>query len=237
MIRRTFGAALFLPLLLLLTASAAGAQVEGYLPSESPYTDATGRHVGALHLGWFIGNSDKAGVAPKSALALIGRYEYDVPGPLWLSARVGVVPGTERDIKDPLFAGPLRNAGTRTETLGFFDGGLVLGLTGDKAWRGLAPRVHGNLGFITSFNSDYDIGGYRFGPKLLLSWGLGVRGVNDRKYEWSVDLTHALYRLGYPASYGDQVTSSSPSIIGSGRKNPWSGNLILSASLSRVWGK
>ncbi|MBX3173468.1 MAG: hypothetical protein KF709_03605 [Gemmatimonadaceae bacterium] len=235
MIRRTFGAAFFLPLL--LTTSIAGAQVVGHLPAESPYTDATGRHMAALHLGWFIGDNDKAGVAPKSGLALMGRYEYDVPGPLWLSLRGGLVPGIERDIKDPLFAGPLRNAGTRSETLGFFDGGLVLSLTGDKAWKGLAPRAHGNLGAITSFTSDFDIGGYRFGPKLMLSWGLGVRTVNAGKWEWSVDLTHALYRLNYPASFQDQVTSASPSILGTGRTNPWSGNLILSASLTRVWGK
>lgn len=233
MTRRILGACA----LLLCLAPAASAQLVGHLPAESPFTDATGRHVAALGLGLFIGDRDPAGVAPKSGLMLMGRYEYDVPGPLVLVTRGGLVPGAERNVKDPLFAGALRNAGTRNETLGFVDWGLALNLTGDKAWNRYQPRVHGTMGAITSFNSDFDVGNYRFGPKLMLSWGLGLRRVTAGEWEWTLDLTHALYRMSYPVSYTDQPTSASPSIIGTGKTNPWSGNLFLTVSLNRVWGR
>lgn len=234
MIRRTLGAC---ALLLVALVHSADAQVVGHLPSESPFTDATGRHVAAAHLGFFLPSTDPAGVGPQGGLMLMGRYEYDVPGPLWLTARGGFAPSTTRNVKDPLFADAQRNSGTRSETIAFADWGLALSLTGDKAWKGLAPRAHGNMGAVGSLNSDYDVGGYRFGPKLMLSYGLGVRGVSAGRWEWSVDLTHAFWRMQYPASYKDGGAVPEPSILGTDRTNPWSGNLFLTGSISRVWGK
>ena len=232
MIRRTLGA-----FALVLVALPLSAQVVGHLPEESPFTDATGRHTLSVQTGFFLPSGDPAGVGPKKGLMFLGRYEYDVPGPLWLTSRVGIAPGIERTVLDPLLIGPARIVGPRNETMFLLDGGLSLSLTGDKAWKGLAPRLHGSLGIIASLNSDYDVGGYRFGPKFVPSWGLAVRRVTTTNYEWYVDITHALWRMQYPSAYTDEGSTVTPSIIGTTKLNPWNGNLMLTFGLTRVWGR
>lgn len=227
--RRTLGACA-----LLLVASPLAAQVVGHLPTASPYEDIAGKHLFALQAGWVLPGRDPAGVGPKSGLMFIGRYEYDVAGPLWMTARSGLAPGLARNVKDPLLTGAARDLGERVEPLFFLDGGLALSLTGDKAWRGLAPRLHGNIGLVASLNSEYDVGGYRFGPKFITSWGLSMRGVTGGAWEWNADLTHALWRMQYPIAYTDDGTTADPSILGTGKKNPWNGNLMLTVGFTRV---
>lgn len=232
MIRRTFGA-----FALLLLALPLRAQLVGHLPEASPYVDVTGRHLIGAQLGFYIAGSDPAGVALGSGLALIGRYEYEVAGPLVLLGRVAYAPGLERTVKDPLFAGPARFAGTRKESLVMFDVGMALSLTGEKAWRGLAPRVYGNLGMVGSTNSGYDVGGYRFGPKFMPNYGVAVRGARPGNWEWYADLNHVFWRMQYPSSYTTDGATVQPSIIGDSKTNPWSGNLMLTVGITRVWGR
>lgn len=222
---------------LLMFASPLDAQLVGHLPQESPFVDATGRHVVSIQPGWILPRRDFAGVGPKSGLFVMGRYEYDVPGPLWLTSRLGYAPGLERQVKDPELTGAARDAGTRTEPLMLLDAGLALSLTGDKSWKGLAPRLHGSLGMVASLNSAYDVGGYRFGPKFMPSWGLAVRGVTGRDWEWYADATHAWWRMQYPSSYTDAGSTVQPSIIGDRIQNPWNGNWALTVGITRVWGR
>jgi hypothetical protein len=231
--RRTFGANALL--ILSFLAAPLSAQVVGHLPSESPYEDVGGRHLAALSAGWILPSKDPAGVGPKSGLMLIGRYDFDVAGPLLMTGRVGLAPGLSRNVKDPVLTGAGRDAGERVEPLLLIDGGLILSLTGNKAWRGLAPRAHGSFGMVTSLNSAYDLGGYRFGPKFTMSWGLSVRGATGGAWEWNADLTHMLWRMQYPTEYTDDGTTADPSILGNGSKNPWNGNLMLSFGITRVF--
>lgn len=235
MTRRTFGA--FALLLVAATAPAplAAQDVVGHVPAESPYQDLLGKHLVALQAGWVLPSRDPAGVGPRSGLMLIGRYEYDVPGPLLLTARTGLAPGLVRNVKDPLLTGALRDRGERTEPFFFLDGGLALSLTGNKAWRGLNPRVHTNVGLVTSLNSEYDLGGYRFGPKFIWSWGASVRGARPGRYEWNADLTYALWRMQYPSSYRGDGSASDESILGDQKLNPWNGNLILTVGITRAF--
>ncbi len=236
MIRRTLGACALL-LVATLARPLAAQEVVGHLPDESPYADVSGRHSFAFRLGWLAPGSDPAGVGPRGGVLLAGRYEYDITGPLRLTAGTGIAPFLERDVKDPSFTGPLQSAGTREEPIFFLDGGLALGLTGDKTWRGFAPRAHGSLGLVASLQPDYDVGGYRFGPKFLLSYGVGTRYILDRQWELSADLTHAFWRMQYPSAYSDRGATVSPSILGDGKLNPWNGNLMLTIGISRSIGR
>lgn len=232
MTRRTFGA---FALLFLSITPLAAQEVVGHVPAESPYQDLFGKHLASLQVGWILPSRDPAGVGPRSGLMLIGRYEYDISGPLLLTARTGLAPSLVRNVKDPLLTGPLRDAGERTEPFFFLDGGLALSLTGEKAWRGLNPRLHTNLGLVTSLNNDYDLGGYRFGPKFIWSWGTSVRVLRPgARFEWNADLTYALWRMQYPGSYGGDGSASDESILGDQRLNPWNGNLILTVGLTRA---
>jgi hypothetical protein len=239
-IRRTLGAFAPLPALFLAASLAqplAAQEVVGHLPDASPYSDATGRHNFTLGTGWIAPGRDPAGVSPHSGMLFLGIYEFDVPGPLLLTGRGGYAPWLRRDVKDPVFTGALQDAGEWPEPLFFFDAGLALSLTGDKAWRGLKPRAHTGIGGIASLQPDYDVGGYQFGPKLMLSYGFGTRYLVNRRYELDVDLTHAFWRMQYPGAYGDDESSVTPSLVGSGKLNPWNGNLMLTVSLTRVFGR
>jgi hypothetical protein len=53
-------------------------------------------------------------------------------------------------------------------------------------------------------------------------------------WEWNADLTHALWRMQYPVAYTDDGTTADPSILGTGKKNPWNGNLMLTVGFTRV---
>lgn len=233
MIRRTPGAFALL-CLCLSTVPASAQEVIGHLPTASPYQDVAGKHLLALQGGWILPSDDPAHVGPKSGMMLIGRYEYDVTGPLWLTARAGLAPGLARNVRDPLLTGAAREVGERVEPIFFLDGGLALSLTGAKAWKGLAPRVHGDVGMAASLNSDYDVGGYRFGPKLMLSWGLSMRGVTGSAWEWNADITQGAWRMQYPGAYGGDGTTTDVSILGKQKKNPWNGNVMITLGLTRV---
>ena len=207
----------------------------GHLPEESPFSDATSRHTFTIGLGYLAPGRDAAGVAPRGGMLLTALYEFDVSGPLRLTARGGYAPYLERDVKDPVFTGALRDAGTWPEPLVFYDVGLALSLTGDKAWRRLLPRVHTSIGLITSLQNSYDVGGYYFGPKFKFDYGIGSRLFVNSRFEVEADLTHALWRMQYPGSYGDDDASALPSLVGNGKLNPWTGNVMLTFSLARTY--
>lgn len=222
---------------LLAVSAPVGAQVVGHMPEQSPFTDATGRHIFAGYLGYLAKVDDPAGVGPSGSLMLAGTYDYDFPSAFFLTTRVALAPFSDRIILDPLFSGPQRNVGSRRDPLFLIDAGLAASLTGEKAWRGIAPRVFTNIGVVGSLNPDYDIGQYRFGPKFTFSYGLNLRGVTGKDWEWRADLTRFAYRMNYPGSYTEDGSTIDESIIGGARQNPWVSQTMLSIGIARLWGR
>ncbi len=212
------------------------AQVVGHLPSESPYTDAIGRHIVSGYLGYLSSVEDPAGVGPKGGVLAAITYDYDFPSAFYLTSRLGFAPSTERAVLDPLFSGPQRNVGTRRDPLIVADLGLGASLTGEKAWRGITPRVVGSIGYIGTTDPDYDIGEYRFGSKFTMSMGLNIRGVTGKRWEWRADLTRSFYRMNYPALYRGGAGIGGDPILTGGPKNPWAGQTFLAIGIARVWG-
>jgi len=225
----------FLCTLLLAAVLPLRAQVVGHLPSESPYTDAFGRHVLAGYLGYLTSVNDPAGVGPQGGVLAAVVYDYDFPGAFFLTTRVGLAPTMERAVLDPLFSGPQRNAGTRREPRPVADFGLGASRTGEKAWKGITPRVIGNIGYLGTTDPDYDIGQYRFGSKFTMSMGLNIRGVTGKRWEWRADLTRSFYRMNYPATYRGGPSNGGNAIV-TGPSNPWTGQTFLSVGIARVWG-
>lgn len=222
--------------LLLAVAIPLRAQVVGHEPTESPYTDAIGRHIWSGYVGYLTSVNDPAGVGPKGGVLAALTYDYDFPGAFYLTSRIGLAPMTERAVLDPLFSGAQRNVGTRREPLLALDFGLGASLTGEKAWRGISPRVVGSIGYLGAMDPDYDIGEYRFGSKFTLSTGLNIRGVTGKRWEWRADLTRSFFRMNYPALYrGSNATSGAP-ILDGGAANPWTGQTFLAIGIARVWG-
>ncbi len=223
--------------LILTVAAPLSAQVVGHLPEESPFSDANGRHIVSLYLGYSSGVNDPAGVGPKGSAIFAATYDYDFASAFYLTTRMGFAPFAERDVLDPLFEGAQRDAGTRKEPLFLLDVGLAASLTGEKAWKGFAPRVFTNFGLISSLEPNYDIGQYRFGPKLNISYGLNVRRVAGGVWEWHAELSRMHYRMNYPGTYTEDGATTTNSILGNNRRNPWVGQNVLSIGLARVWGR
>jgi hypothetical protein len=222
--------------LLLAAALPLRAQVVGHMPTESPFTDAVGRHIWSGYIGYLSSVNDPAGVGPKGSVLAAVTYDYDFPSAFYLTTRVGVAPTAERAVLDPLFAGPQRNVGTRDEPLLLMDFGLGASLTGEKAWRGISPRVVGSIGYLGALDASYDIGQYRLGSKFTMSMGLNIRGVTGKRWEWRADLTSSFFRMNYPGLYrGSSATAGDP-IISGGPANPWAGQTFLAIGISRVFG-
>jgi hypothetical protein len=222
--------------LLLAAALPLRAQIVGHEPSKSPFTDAVGRHIWSGYLGYLTSVNEPTGVGPTGGVLAAVTYDYDFPSAFYLTSRIGLAPTTQRAVLDPLFAGAPRNVGTRHEPLLVMDVGLAASLTGEKAWRGISPRVVGSIGYIGAMDPDYDIGEYRFGSKFTMSAGLNVRGVTGKRWEWRADLTRSFFRMNYPGLYrGTAVTKGDP-ILSGGPGNPWAGQTFLAIGIARVWG-
>lgn len=233
MIRRS--CKLFLVLsLVALGAAPLGAQI-GHPPDASPYEDLRGKQSLTFAPAWVMPGNDPAGVAPGSGLMLTARYELMLAGPLWLTGRLGYAGGLERTIKDPEVSGTARIVGTRDERLVLMDAGFGLNLTGNKSWKRIAPRLNGTLGIASTFDSNYDLGGYRFGTKFTVGYGIGARIVTGTPWEINVDLSQMFWQNKYPESYGGDGSVSDESIMGTKALGPWTSNGILSIGVSRFF--
>jgi hypothetical protein len=207
----------------------------GHAPAASPYEDLRGKQAISLSPGWMIPGGDPAGIGPRNGLMFSGRYELMLTGPLWLTTRIGYAPGLDRTVKDPDAAPGSRIVGTETEPLYLIDAGFGLNLTGNKAWHGIAPRATATLGAVSTLKSAYDVGGYRFGTKFMVSYGLGARIATGSAWEFNADLSHMFWKMDYPEAYGGDGSATDESILGGGKLAPWQGSLLLTAGVTRYF--
>ncbi|MCE9600849.1 MAG: hypothetical protein K8S21_01375 [Gemmatimonadetes bacterium] len=230
MIRRS------LPLVLAaLVAAPLGAQV-GHTPENSPFEDLRGKQALTIFTGSVAPGGDPAGVGPRTGLQLGTRYELLLTGPLWLQVRATYAPSLERTVKDPVLTGAARELGTSTRPLAAMEAGFGLNLTGNKSWHRVTPQLHGAFGFVTGGTKQFDPGGYRFGNKFTVSYGLGLRIVTGREWEVQADVTHLFWKYSYPNDY--RVSSSSTvntSILQGGPLTQTKGNAVLSIGMSRFF--
>lgn len=233
MIRRPFPVAAAI-VLAALAAPSIQAQV-GYTPEQSPYQDLRGRQGLTITTGVLAPGGDPAGVGPRTGMQLSVRYELLLTGPLWLQARTTYAPRLERTYKDPLISGAGRDLGTSTRPFAALEAGFGLNLTGNKSWRGIVPQVHGAFGWATGGTAQADPGGYRFGNKFTVSYGLGLRIPTGREWEVSTDLTHLFWKYSYPEDYGPNGAAGNNALVPSGTLSPWKGNLLLNVGMTRFF--
>lgn len=221
---------------IVLAAAAAPLPAQiGHTPETTPYEDLRGRQGLTIALGTLAPGGDPAGVGPRTGPQLSVRYDLLLSGPLWLQARATYAPRLERTYKDPLATGAARDLGTSRRPLAALETGFGLNLTGKKAWRRLAPQVHGALGWAYGGTRTFDPGGYRFGSRFTVSYGLGTRIVTGRDWEGHVDLTHLFWKYTYPDDYGPQGVAGTDAILSTNKLAPWKGNLLLSVGMTRYF--
>ncbi|MCC7001146.1 MAG: hypothetical protein IT357_03230 [Gemmatimonadaceae bacterium] len=215
-------------------ASSLLAQV-GHSPSASPYTDLRGSQAVTFAIGSISPQSDPAGVGPGSGMLLSARHDLRVTGPLWLYTRLSYAPSLTRTVKDPLLTGAARIVGESKRPLMILESGFQFNITGNKSWKRLAPYIHTGFGVATGGTGKYDVGGYRFGTKFIVNYGVGTRIATGSAWELQADLTQSLWQYKYPNDYGGDGTINDESILGLTSLNVWRQNLRLSVGVSRYF--
>ncbi len=221
-------------LALSLVSLPAAAQV-GHLPEQSPFEDLRGKQALTFATGFLATGGDPAGVGPRSGAVVSIRYEVFISGPLWLQTRLTYAPRLERTFKDPLFTGTENFDGTSRRPLAIGEFGFGLNLTGNKAWNGIVPQFHSAMGFVSGGTNKFDVGGYRFGTKFGVNYGLSVRVVTGSEWEWHGDLTHQFWEYQYPDSYRNVDSADPTPLLDPEMQSKWKGNLQVSIGVSRFF--
>ncbi len=229
MIRRS------LALLAISFATVPAAAQVGHSPETSPFEDLRGRQALTFATGVLATGGDPAGVGPRSGAVVSARYEILLTGPLWVQTRLTYAPKLERTVRDPFFTGTENFDGTSYRPLVIGDVGFGLNLSGNKSWRGIVPQFHSAIGFVSGGTKKFDVGGYRFGTKFAVNYGLGVRVVTGSEWEWHGDLTHQFWKYRYPDSYRNDDSANPEPLLPGPSLEAWKGNLQVSFGVSRFF--
>jgi hypothetical protein len=216
---------------LLLVAVPAAAQEVGHLPSDSPYLDLTWKHSLLIFAGGLDTGRDPAGVGPQPGWLAGVRYDIAVGGPVSLFGRLGTGT-TSRRILDPTQPAKSRFVKNQSGELMTADLGLAMNLTGQKSYHRIVPVFTTGVGIASDFHGTPDAGGYRFGTRFMLDWGLGIRYHATGRWEPRVDFTNYLWQIQYPPNYFTSPSDGSAAIMTGTKKTRWMGNHNWSLGLA-----
>ena len=202
----------------------------GHRPSQSPYEDVKVGQSISLSGGWLAIRRDLAGVAPEAAPFGQLRYDAAIGGPATLFARYTLSP-TKRALLAPSAVATARKTGTPGVAMHVVDAGIDVALTGKKTWHHLIPSLAGGVGVVSDFAS-VDSGGYQFGVKFALSYGMALRYVRASGLQLRLDATSFRWQYEYPDRYFVKATDGTSILSDTKDRSKWSGNWALSAGVS-----
>ena len=218
-----------------LVAIPAAAQVVGYPPTSSPYSDLEYSQELTLEFGYTRARHDPAGVAPKSAPLLGLRYELSIVGPLALSSEITRT-FSDRDVLDPSKPKAARSLGTESAPVYSADVALAMNLTGRKSWHNLVPQVRAGLGVVSSSAKDA-ASGYSFGTPFAFTFGGGVKVVPGGRLQLRGDLTDRVFKLSYPDTYYRLTSDNTAVLDASTPRSPYTHHLGMTLGVSYLFGR
>lgn len=202
---RTAPAFVFLSVLLSFGPSAAVAQV-GHDPAHSPYVDLP-RTSGAVFMtGWLGGERGRLKIGHANGRTFTAGYELPISGPLSFTTSVTYAL-TERFVINPFHDDSVRLSGPFNDDMLLLDVGARFNITGGKSWHGLTAYLTGAVGMAISSGSPLDSGSYKFGKKVTLTPGAGLRFFPGRRLSVLADARVVAWRLTYPPDYFRVVSS------------------------------
>jgi hypothetical protein len=219
----------------LLATVPAAAQVVGYPPTTSPYTDLEFSQELTAEFGYVKARHDPAGVAPKSAPMVGLRYELNLVGPLALSSEV-TRSFSNRDVVDPLKPTATRFLGTESAPVYSADIALAMNLTGRKSWHSLVPQVRAGVGVVSSPAKDAT-SGFTFGTPFAFTFGGGVKLVPAGRVQFRADLTDRVFKLSYPASYYILASDNTAVLPAQTPTSFYTHNLGMTLGVSYLFGR
>jgi hypothetical protein len=218
-----------------LVAIPAAAQVVGYPPTTSPYSDLEFSQELTFEFGYMRARHDPAGVAPRSAPMVGLRYELSVVGPLALSSEITRT-FSDRDVLDPSKPKATRSLGTESAPVYSADLALALNLTGRKSWHNLVPQVRAGLGVVSSSAKDAT-SGYSFGTPFAFTFGGGVKVVPGGRFQLRGDLTDRVFKLSYPDTYYRLASDNTAVLDASTPRSFYTHHLGMTLGVSYLFGR
>jgi len=213
----------------LLTAPPAdclSAQV-GYDPSHSPFHDVRRGAGLRFATGYLGGDRGTVPVGPSEGPTFGLRFETSL-GPV-ASFTAGFSYGrTTRFIVFPYDSAGKRTKGPFDANVVLADLGLQLSLTGAKTVHGLLPYVGGSLGLAFGSAQPADTSGYRFGTKLTVAPGAGLRWYPSRRFSVQADARALLWKLNYPITYKDLAADGTRVLPVTAPESDWTTHYWLS---------
>ena len=174
----------------------------GYEPGHSPFRDVRRGSGLRLATGYLGGDRGTVPVGPSDGATVGVRFETTLGSVASFTA--GFAYGrTTRFIVFPYDSAGKRTTGPFDASVVLADLGLQLSLTGAKTFHGFLPYVGGSLGLAFGGNLPADTSGYRFGTKLTLAPGVGLRWYPARRFSVQADARALFWKLNYPITYKD----------------------------------
>ena len=207
-----------------------GAQV-GRLPSKSPYRDLEFRQEWTSFAGQFNAKADPAGAAPQGGVFIGERLAIRLGGPMYFTTRIA---GSmqKRTIISPLLVEPARSRRSEELPIVYTDVGFEMQLTGPKTWHSFAPVIGGGFGLTADLKSKRDVGGFRFGQPLTLTFGTALKYIPRRGPNVRLEWSNYLYRIHYPESYYLK-SGEAPVVLTAGvKKDLWRRNGVWAVGLT-----
>src|SRR3989442_3279559 len=192
----------------------------GYDPSHSPFRDAQ-RGAGVRFATGYLGGGRGTVPVGLSAGPTFGvRFESSLSRVATFTA--GFSYGrTTRFIVFPYDSAGKRTKGPFDANVVLADLGLQLSLTGAKTFHGFLPYVGGSLGLAFGRDLPADTSGYRFGTKLTIAPGAGLRWYPARRFSVQADARALFWKLNYPITYRDLATDGTRVLALTAPQSDW----------------
>lgn len=172
----------------------------GHDPRRSPYVDLRRTSGAVFQTGWLGGDGGRLNVGHANGPTYTLGFEIPVSGPMTFVSHVSYAL-TKRFVINPFRDDSVRTTGPFDDDMLLIDVGLRFNITGQKTWNGFAAYVSGAVGMAASTGSPPDSGSYRFGKRLTLTPGAGVRFYASRRLSVLADARVIAWRLHYPPDY------------------------------------
>lgn len=183
-----------------LPSGLAAQDIMGHPPNASPYLDVESNQELAIFSGYDVAGKDPARVAPQSAPVIGLRESLHLGGPVVGLFRLTHV-FSDRTKIDPTQPAASRVLGTIPAALTILDVGLSINLTGDRSYHHFMPSINAGAGLVSDLGAPHDIGRYRFGTSLAVTYGGGIRWVPGGRLSLRANIDSYLYQHDYPKSY------------------------------------
>jgi hypothetical protein len=186
-------------------------QVLGHMPDTSPYTDVDSPRELAIFGGYFRAAKDLAGVAPGPSPVIGLRETIHLGGPVIAFARLTHT-FSDRTVVNPLDPASTRDQGQISDPITLADVNLGFNFLGDRSFHNFEFAVNAGAGGASDLGAAHDIGGYRFGTVIALTYGGGIRWVPPGRLSIRLNVDNYMYEHSYPKLY-HTITGDGTSVI------------------------